>query len=108
MFYEESIISKFLICKICECKLSDPRVLPCGNSICNNCIDFLINSGENHMKCRFCGKTHQVPSDGFPSNNELAELVKVKPNEVSRNKLTADFKLILSKLNEKINQIETE
>ena len=36
------------------------------------------------------------------------EKIKVKPNEVSRNKLTVDFKLILSKLNEKINQIETE
>ena len=107
MFYEESLINKLLICHVCECQLEDPRVLPCGKSICNKCVDFLTpNESKKHIKCQNCQETHDIPSNGFPKNRELAELVGIKPDEVSRGKIATEFKRICKLMSEKTKNLQ--
>ena len=38
MFYEESEMREGLACPICQDLYSDPRLLPCGDAVCNICI----------------------------------------------------------------------
>lgn len=59
-------------CKKCNCTFIDPRVLPCAETICNDCID----DTEETYKCFFCKQKHTIPKpDGFPKNSPLANLL---------------------------------
>ena len=58
-----SIQSKF----ICDCTrthhiLKNPRKLPCGKTLCLECIEVLANSAKC-MKCPFCDKIHRLSTD---------------------------------------------
>ena len=108
MFYEESLINKLLMCKVCEFKLVDPRILPCGGFVCHNCVESLTNAGDQHVKCPNCLKTHEQPQDGFPCNQELALLVELKPDEVTRSKQAAEFKSISNLVREKAAQLDSD
>ena len=109
MFYEESLINSLLICSVCECKFEDPRVLPCGKTFCFKCVEFLTSMDRNEIKCRNCGKMHVIPHDGFPANQELAKLVEIKPNEVTRNSgLATILKAKTHSLSERAKCLETD
>ena len=43
MFYEYEKIESQLKCPMCFEKYVSPRILPCGKTICQNCIDHLCN-----------------------------------------------------------------
>ena len=105
MFYEESLIRSLLICNVCDCTLEDPRVLPCGISICQKCVEFSTNSENTHVNCKHCGKKHAIPCDGFVTNQLLATIAEIKPAEVSRNKLVADLKSKINTLNSKLESV---
>ena len=106
MFFEESDINPLLICKICDCKLRDPRILPCGQFICHNCVEILRELDEKCVKCASCGETHEIPDKGFPSNKALAKLVELNANAVSHSKLVAEFKTISNCISEQAERIE--
>lgn len=48
MFYLDSQIKTILVCDICKDIFSDPRVLPCGRTFCNDCI---AQSSNSKFKC---------------------------------------------------------
>ena len=68
MFYQADNIDSILICEVCDIKLVDPRLLPCGKSVCHRCVDILADSDKKRIKCQNCGKTHEIPDEGFPKN----------------------------------------
>ena len=106
MFYEESLIKSLLICKICDCKLEDPRLLPCGVSICQKCAEYIANAENTHVKCRTCGNQHAIPSEGFPINQLIATLTEIKPDELHRNNhLVTDLKSKIVSLNNKTESV---
>jgi hypothetical protein len=105
MFYEASELDKLLDCKICERKLDDPRILPCGRSFCNKCIFTIADTEKTRIKCLECAKIHEIPEQGFPCNFEVNSILKLKSNEVYRSKLVNEFKNIVNSVrfkNEKI------
>lgn len=93
MFFQEDQVNKALICSHCSKKFVDPRILPCGETYCHNCIldlVFIHNSNDQTFKCTSCQSTHQNPSnddngsDGFPINKRTAILLAQTPSEVCR------------------------
>ena len=81
MFYQESKISQLLKCQNCNQKYDEPRLLPCGKTLCNSCIKSLT-SQSTAFKC-LCSKIHQASE--FPINESIKLLMLEQPNEVYRN-----------------------
>ncbi len=108
MFYEASQIECLIICKICDQKLEDPRLLPCGRSICNQCIEILLDTDKRRIKCHYCAKTHEVPKDGFVPNLEVANLLEIKPSKAFRGRLASKLKEISNFIQEKVEKIQTD
>lgn len=106
MFYEASSVNNFLLCDVCEGTLNDPRVLPCGKFICLVCIDFLLDSDRKIIKCRDCGKTHEVPNEGFAKNEKLTKFTGVKASEISRGPKFSELKKVKNFLHEITETIE--
>jgi hypothetical protein len=48
MFYEYEKIENQLKCPICLDKYVSPRILPCGKTLCQNCIDNISSKTTNY------------------------------------------------------------
>ena len=92
MFFQADAINNVLICKICENKLVDPRLLPCGRSVCHRCVDLLTDTYQNGIKCKNCSKIHEIPDDGFPKILALQELLECEAREVFRSNQIEELK----------------
>jgi uncharacterized protein YlxP (DUF503 family) len=106
MFYEESAIRKLLKCQQCLYNYDEhdqPRTLPCGKNICNNCVAKIesLAKTSKKFKCTLCAEEHAIPEKGsFPVNETLLELLKTQPKEVFRSKECSELK-------ENLRNIET-
>jgi hypothetical protein len=107
MFYQADQIDSILICKICENKMVDPRILPCGKSVCHQCLDILADTDKKKIKCQNCGKTHEIPDDGFLKNLSLQELLEFEAKEVLQSNHIDEFKKLLEILNATKQSIES-
>lgn len=83
MFADENQ-SHNLNCSICEEIYDDPKILPCGETLCRKCIPKMIEkyktTNVSQLKCLFCKKIHEITKAGFPSNKIVVSLI----NETSR------------------------
>ena len=107
MFYQAENINSVLICFVCENKLDDPRLLPCGKSVCNKCVDLLSDTEKRIVKCQHCGKTHEIPQEGFPIILALKDLLDIEAKDVSQSKQIDEFKSLLDSLKLKIKSVES-
>jgi hypothetical protein len=107
MFYQADKIDSILICEVCENKMVDPRLLPCGESVCNRCVDLLIDTDKKRIKCQNCAKTHEIPEEGFLKNLALQKLLEFENKEVSRSNLIEEFKKVLGILDKTKKTIES-
>jgi len=107
MFYDESAINELLLCKVCDSKLTAPVILPCGKSICLSCVNTLTDNNLKRIKCQFCAKTHNIPRDGFPENETIIELIKLKASKISECQRIAEIKSILNTIDEQRLKIES-
>jgi hypothetical protein len=99
MFYEANSISNILTCPLCENKLDDPCVIPCGNSVCHDCIQEPLSEGDEDYECKLCNEKHNAKN--FTKVNVFENLLILKPLEIYRGKTYQDFK-------QKLNQLKTE
>jgi len=106
MFYEEKQIYDITKCNQCKEILDEPRILPCGFTICSICVD-LIKVNENKMfTCTLCyNKEHKMPDEGLAINKVILQLYSIRPIEFSRGKNVQDFKISLSKIKKISNSI---
>ncbi len=86
MFFEADTINSILRCQNCQKKFDEPRVLPCGTTICTLCIE------NKSYTCQFCENTHLEPENGFPVNKLLSELLVQESKDVYRGKYVERFK----------------
>lgn len=101
MFYEESQIKNLLKCqkcnKICD-ESEDPRLLPCQKVVCNKCIIEIEEQALNFIfKCELCSKEHSISKEGFPVNEMLITLLRMKPYSIYRGK---EYEIIKKNLND--------
>jgi hypothetical protein len=72
--------SDYLKCQKCNQIFEDPRSLPCGECICNSCIQSNIEKGSNQFNCFCCKKMHCVPDiGGFPICKIMVSLLNKNP-----------------------------
>jgi hypothetical protein len=107
MFYQADKIDTILICKICDNKMVDPRILPCGKSVCHRCVDILADTDKKKIKCQNCAKTHEIPDEGFCINQLAQEMLKFEAKEVFHPNHKEEFKTILDILNGTKESIES-
>jgi hypothetical protein len=107
MFYQADKIDSILICTICDNKMVDPRLLPCGKSVCHRCVDLLADTDKKRIKCQNCAKTHEIPEEGFPKNLALQKLLEFETKEVLQSNHIEEFKKLLETLNGKKQAIES-
>ncbi len=50
-------------CPFCKNELDDPRLLPCGITLCSDCIN--KNTKNKKLSCFDCKEKHEVPKNGF-------------------------------------------
>jgi hypothetical protein len=97
MFFKESIVKNLLKCQRCKSDLdeyeSEPKILPCGKTICFNCNLTIINKKKfSYFKCDLCLNDHSIPENGFSSNEFVLNLIKLQPTEVYRSQLCEKLK----------------
>ena len=113
MFYEENLIDEHLKCLICLKRLHDPVSLPCGEIVCQKCIDDYIEehsekSNNNQFKCCACDEEHSIPENGFPKSKRMNDLVQVKSKHVDKGIRIEKFKVDVNKCLSEINRIKQE
>jgi SpoVK/Ycf46/Vps4 family AAA+-type ATPase len=63
-----------LKCPICNRVYVDPRSLPCGENICNKCIQ--TNEKNGQFNCSGCDSTHVLVDNGFSICRVVASMLK--------------------------------
>ena len=109
MFYDQNQILNILNCSKCLKEFDEPRLLPCGNTVCNNCITILTRSRNpmaKYFECAMCLDEHVMPIKGFPINKSLLKLLEQKPKQVYRGKLVEEFEANLESIRAKNQQLE--
>ena len=107
MFYQADQIENILICSVCDNKMVDPRLLPCGKSVCHRCVDILTDTEKMRIKCQNCAKTHEIPEEGFPIILAFQKLLDCEAKEVSHPNQIDEFKTLLNSLNTLKQSIES-
>jgi hypothetical protein len=107
MFFQADAINNVLICDVCDNKMVDPRLLPCGRSVCHRCVDILADTDKKKIKCQNCAKTHEIPDEGFPKILALQKLLDFEAKEVYHSNHIEEFKRFLDILNATKQTIES-
>jgi hypothetical protein len=107
MFFQADAINNILICKICDNKMVDPRLLPCGMSVCHRCVDIIAETDKKKIKCQNCAKIHEIPDEGFYINQIVIEMLKCEAKEVLQSNHIEEFKKLLETLNGTKQAIES-
>jgi len=102
MFYEETQINNVLNCIKCNQRLDEPRMLPCGEIICNYC-QISIEINNNQFKCFICNEYHLMPKEGLTISKRLLKILALEPKEVYRSKEVDALKNHLNDFQQKIN-----
>jgi hypothetical protein len=76
MFYKKEDVIARMTCALCSKIYNDPRILPCGDSACYECIlDSIQRNQDNQFKCAFCEDIHH-PCE-FVSNKSLVKSIQI-------------------------------
>jgi hypothetical protein len=96
MSYNARLLDDLLKCIICSQKLIDPRLLPCGTSICNSCVEHWQDVDSNYVQCQKCRMIHEIPEGGFPSNQ--AAISNLEPFNIEAAQITSELSHVHSQL----------
>jgi hypothetical protein len=106
-FYKEEEIDKELKCPSCFLKFDSPRILPCGDSICFQCIELIKDHSQNEeFKCPVCEEVQNIDVNNLPRNKILEKLLTKEANEIYRNECVEELKISLDKLMYKTEKLE--
>lgn len=76
-----SSLQDVFTCKQCGLIFDDPKVLPCGDSLCFKCL----KSVDFHVKkCFKCGESHELSATNLTSNPKLIEYMNLYKAELMR------------------------
>jgi len=64
MFYDKYKVNNVLLCKNCQEQLDEPKILPCGKTVCSLCASKIKMNG-NEFDCLLCKNKHEMPKNGF-------------------------------------------
>lgn len=105
MFYVSSQIDNFLNCANCDQRFDQPKIIPCGSSICTYC-EASLQINDNKFECCVCLETHIYPAEGFPTCKTLSNLLTIKPEEIHRSDAVDSLKSSLDAIQNKIYSLK--
>ena len=114
MLYEVEEINRFLSCPRCKKRFVEPKMLPCGETICEYCATEMLTERRGKVdltfSCEICGSYHEIPKNGLPTSKIVLRLTEIKPSKISRGKLVdsleanlRDIQLQIEELNYEVN-----
>jgi hypothetical protein len=84
---KDQTTSNIDLCLRCRHNIDEPKLLPCGYTLCTCCEKEIKSIG--HFDCTQCGKTHVNDNNELPVNQSLEKLKKVLLNKLEeKNKLS--------------------
>jgi hypothetical protein len=105
MFYDSNQVdNELLLCKHCEGRLVEPKLLPCGETICSLC-EASIQVNDRIFECLVCKDKHDMPKNGLPNNNLAMKILSIMPTNVSRGKSYDLLEKLLDEMQKKTNFI---
>ncbi len=116
MFYEIDQINEICFCKKCKNLFDVPKVLPCGNAICERCISHIQESFRSWdvtkkkllFDCPICGEGHNLPEYGeFKTDLTIVEILNKRPRDVWRGDRIDLLKRLLNENKELEKNIKT-
>jgi len=114
MFYEESQIDEILKCRECNQKFDEPRILPCGSSVCTVCLGKISKTLEkathyDSFKCSVCQANHKILKDAeFPVNYHIQGLLQKFPVDIYRGDIIEKFKSNLKFIETGVRKMEND
>ena len=77
----ESSVRRLVECPICFDTFTNPKELDCQHTFCEKpCLDKLVNSKTNTLKCPLCRVVHNIPKGGIrelKTNKTIVDLVDI-------------------------------
>ena len=93
----------------CKMRYDEPRILPCGDSVCNSCIQIILNSinkSNDTYQCLLCKQSHVKSVSLFQVNKPLKKILEESPSEVYRSEMVEELKLNLNDINSRKSKLE--
>jgi hypothetical protein len=103
MYFDSKQVNNLLNCIKCEGRLDEPRLLPCGNSICSYCSSSIQLVNNKEFQCLICNELHEMPQKGLPINKLALEMLSCKSINVSRGKSFDSLQQIMIDIQKKQN-----
>jgi len=103
MYFDSKQVNNLLNCIKCEGRLDEPRLLPCGNSICSYCSSSIQLANNKEFQCLICNELHEMPQKGLPINKLALEMLSFKSIDVSRGKAFDSLQQITLDIQKKQN-----
>ena len=83
-----------IYCSKCSLKFDGdsrtPRTLPCNHTLCQRCIQNILDQSEGHLKCPLCGRHHEVPctkdAEAYPVNEDKLEIIRLLQEDEKQKK----------------------
>lgn len=95
-------IRSALKCSMCNGYLNTPVIMPCGETIC----EIHANSeNEESIYCFGCGKSHEIPKDGFIRVKSLERIMETRINEFNLGKEHSDAVESIENFKDSIGQL---
>ena len=108
MFYEAADLDTKLMCADCKIPFGVPKILPCGNTICQLSENDIWKDDKEEYKCPLCSNMHKRPTDGFPVNQVVKELCGIKPKSVYRGDLYENTSNKVKKLIKSVGNLKDD
>jgi hypothetical protein len=106
MFHDSSKVNDSLTLQKCTVRLDEPRILPCGNSICSHCVSSIQLKENKEFQCLVCCESHKMHKNGLPLNKIVLEMLSLEAIQVSRGKVFNALQKILKDIQKEQNLFE--
>lgn len=104
--FDETNLNEIFSCLNCRKGSQNHRILPCGETICTNCIDLLLEKEKNAIRCPYCRECHSIPESGsFPENKIMTRHIEKYKDIFTKEKLTEHLIGQLSEISDKAKEL---
>ena len=105
-------ITNAIKCVNCSSIINSPVMLFCGHSVCkhhtqtNNPENVFNLLNQNKITCGKCLKEHTIPSEGFPQNESLIEILAAQIHKIDLGKMHKKAKQDCETIESLVNETE--
>jgi len=104
MFFDTNQVNNILLCLHCQGRLEEPKITPCGETICSFC-EKSIQVNNYVFDCFICKQKHEMPKNGLLDNKIVLKMLSVEPKKVSRGLAFDSLMELLDEIQKKRNII---